>query len=97
MKKYGDQWISNVELANFTITKVLFNSDYTYDIFAAELRKQLNPEPTKDLMDIKYIVIGGLMPIYNEMSVIMYMEINKKFSTSMSIIMYNTHSYRIYS
>ncbi|KAM3221256.1 hypothetical protein P3L10_020524 [Capsicum annuum] len=78
MIKYGGQWISEVEFENFIINRVLFGFDYTYDVFVVELYKQLNIEPTKGLLDIKYIVTAGLMPIYNSMSVRLYMEIKKK-------------------
>ncbi|KAM3322970.1 hypothetical protein P3S67_004121 [Capsicum chacoense] len=78
MIKYGGEWISEVEFQNFIINGVLFDSAFTYDVFIVELYKQLNIDPTKGLLDIKYIVTAGSMPIYNDMSVKLYMQMKKK-------------------
>ncbi|KAM3375113.1 hypothetical protein P3S68_013827 [Capsicum galapagoense] len=78
MIKYGGEYISEVEFQNFIINEVLFNSDFTYDVFVVELYKQLSIDPTKGLLDIKYIVTARSMPIYNVMSVKLYMEMKKK-------------------
>lgn len=85
MIKYGGEWISKVEFKNFIINGVLFDSAFTYGVFVAELYKRLNIDPTKGLLDIKYTVTAESMPIYNDMSVKLYMQMKKKVSISMSI------------
>ncbi|KAM3288157.1 hypothetical protein P3S67_021587 [Capsicum chacoense] len=78
MIKYGGEWISEVEFQNFIINGVLFDFAFTYDVFVVELYKQLNIDPTKGLLNIKYIVTVGSMPIYNDISVKLYMQMKKK-------------------
>ncbi|OIT27276.1 hypothetical protein A4A49_63935, partial [Nicotiana attenuata] len=78
--QHSGEWVTESKFVNFLVNGVLINSDCSYDYFVDEIYKQLGRDPITSAIEIKYTVKDGYIaiPIYNDMSVRLYMEMKKK-------------------
>ncbi|XP_070006734.1 uncharacterized protein [Nicotiana sylvestris] len=78
--QHSGKWVSESKFVNFLVNGVLINSDCSYDYFVDDIYKQLGRDSITSAIKIKYTVKDGYIaiPIYNDMSACLYMEMKKK-------------------